>query len=337
MSAPSDPRALPKHSNVALFIPFNGCPHRCSFCDQRSITGRAYQPSPDDVRNTLETALDFLKENSIHSEIAFFGGSFTALTRSYMLSLLNAAAPYLDRFMGIRISTRPDCIDREILDLLKHYRVTSIELGAQSMDDTVLSMNDRGHTAGDVVNASKLIQAYGFSLGLQMMTGLYGSSADLDRKTAEAFLALRPDTVRIYPTIVMKGTKLGEWYEKGVYRPQTLDEAVDLVSELIPLFENAGIRVIRVGLHDSETLKADRLTGPYHPAFRELCESRIMLSRAIALLSDKPKGAYTLRVNPKSRSKMTGNKRSNLTALKNMGYDITIMEDDRLKLPEISL
>ena len=326
---------MPRHANVALFIPFNGCPHRCSFCDQRSITGRAYQPSSEDVKNTIETALDSLKENTIHSEIAFFGGSFTAIDRGYMLSLLDATAPYIDRFKGIRISTRPDCVDDEILTLLKGYRVTSVELGAQSMDDTVLLMNDRGHTADDVRRASKLIRACGMELGLQMMTGLYQSSDILDRDTAEQFIALRPDTVRIYPTIVMRGTKLGELYERGLYQPQTLDRAVDLVSDLIERFESEDIRVIRVGLHDSESLKNDRIAGPYHPAFRELCESRIMLRKAIRLLTDRPQGAYTLRVNPKCRSKMTGNKRSNLIALRELGYVVTIQEDDSLKDREI--
>lgn len=252
-----------------------------------------------------------------------------------MLSLLDATVPYIDRFKGIRISTRPDCIDEEILNLLKSYRVTSIELGAQSMDDTVLSANDRGHTAEDVRKASGLIKHFGFELGLQMMTGLYRSSDELDRHTAREFIALRPDTVRIYPTIVMRGTRLDELYQAGVYRPQLLDEAVDLVSTMIPLFENEGIKVIRVGLHDSETLKTDRLAGPYHPAFRELCESRIMLNQAIAMLSGKEVGAHTLCVNPKSRSKMTGNKKSNLIALKERGYEITIQEDASLGDREI--
>lgn len=252
-----------------------------------------------------------------------------------MLSLLDATVPYIDRFKGIRISTRPDCVDEEILSLLKSYHVTSIELGAQSMDDSVLSANDRGHTAEDVRKASGLIKKHGIELGLQMMTGLFCSSDATDRKSANAFVALRPDTVRIYPTIVMRGTRLGELYQAGLYHPQSLDEAVDLVSTLIPLFENAGIRVIRVGLHDSETLKADRLAGPYHPAFRELCESRIMLNQAIAMLSGKEKGAHTLCVNPKSRSKMTGNKKSNLIALKERGYEITIQEDKSLGDREI--
>jgi histone acetyltransferase (RNA polymerase elongator complex component) len=252
-----------------------------------------------------------------------------------MLSLLDAAALYIDRFKGIRISTRPDCIDDEVLALLKSYRVTSVELGAQSMDDTVLLANDRGHTADDVRKASRLIKACGMELGLQMMTGLYKSSDTLDRYTAEQFIALRPDTVRVYPTIVMRGTRLGELYGQGVYRPQTLDEAVDLVSDLIERFESEDIRVIRVGLHDSESLKNNRLAGPYHPAFRELCESCIMLRKAIRLLTDRPQGAYTLRVNPKSRSKMTGCKKSNLIALRGLGYEVTIQEDGALSQREI--
>ncbi len=254
-----------------------------------------------------------------------------------MLSLLDAAAPYIDRFKGIRISTRPDCIDAQILDLLASYHVTSIELGAQSMNDTVLLLNERGHTAADVENASRLIRERGFELGLQMMTGLYGSTPESDWETAARFIALRPATVRIYPTIVMKGTRLGELYLEGAYRPQTLDEAIALTSGLIERFEDAAIRVIRVGLHDSESLRRDMLAGPYHPAFRELCESRMMLNAALALLRGKQPGTYTLRVNPKSRSKMTGNKKANLIALKERGYEIKIKDNPSLLQREIDL
>lgn len=328
---------MSKHANVALFIPFNGCPHRCSFCDQQKITGKAYQPTPQDVKDAIETALISLKENSIHSEIAFFGGSFTAIDREYMISLLDATVPYIERFQGIRISTRPDCIDEEVLSLLQPYRVTSIELGAQSMSDKVLSANDRGHTADDVRSASQLIKSYGFALGLQMMTGLYQSTPESDIATAEAFIALQPATARIYPTIVMKGTRLGELYEAGVYQPQDLNSSVELCSKLIRLFEENNVRVIRVGLHDSESLKENCLAGPYHPAFKELCESRIMLEKAISLLSDKEKGKYTLCVHPKCRSKMTGNRKGNLIALKDLGYEITVMEDERLNNLDVEI
>ena len=252
-----------------------------------------------------------------------------------MLSLLDATAPYIDRFKGIRVSTRPDCIDSEVLSLLKQYKVSSIELGAQSMSDDVLSANDRGHTAADVERASKLIKDHDFELGLQMMTGLYKSSDELDLYTAERFIELRPATVRVYPTIVMSGTRLSELYLSGEYQPQELDSAVELCAKLITLFESAGIRVIRVGLHDTDTLKRDMLAGPYHPAFRELCESRIMLDKAVSMLRDKEKGIYTLRVSPKSRSKMTGSKKANLTALRELGYIINISEDDSLHGREI--
>ena len=247
-----------------------------------------------------------------------------------MLSLLEATEPFIDRFRGIRISTRPDCIDEEVLSLLKSYKVSSIELGAQSMSDEVLRVNDRGHTADDVRRASALIKDYGFDEGLQMMTGLYGSSDALDRYTAEEFIKLRPDTVRIYPTIVMRGTKLGEMYEAGVYQPQDLDSAVELCAELLTLFEHHGINVIRVGLHDSESLANDRLAGPYHPSFRELCESRIMLKKLTALLEGKPSGTYHIAVHSRSRSKLAGNKKSNLTAMRERGYSFNIIEDDRL-------
>lgn len=247
-----------------------------------------------------------------------------------MLSLLDATKPYIDRFKGIRISTRPDAIDDEVLSLLKSYRVTAIELGAQSMSDSVLSANDRGHTAEDVRVASRLIQRYDMELGLQMMTRLYQSTDELDKATAEEFIALRPATVRIYPTIVMKHTRLGDLYENGEYMPQNLDDAVRLCAELLTMFAENGIKVIRVGLHDTPSLREDMLAGPYHPAFRELCESRLMLQKAIELLKDKPHGAYEICVNPRCRSKMVGNKKSNLLSLQKMGYEIHISEENSL-------
>ncbi|MBQ5347927.1 MAG: radical SAM protein, partial [Ruminococcus sp.] len=158
-----------KHSNVAIFVPHNGCPHKCSFCDQREITGQVKQPTPEDVKSTIEIALSDLKDKTKEAEIAFFGGSFTAIDRNYMISLLEAAKPYISNFKGIRLSTRPDYIDDEILILLKKYNVTTIELGAQSMNDTVLNANNRGHNSDDVINSSNLIKSYGFNLGLQMM------------------------------------------------------------------------------------------------------------------------------------------------------------------------
>ena len=254
-----------------------------------------------------------------------------------MCSLLDATKPYLNRFKGIRLSTRPDAIDDEVLTLLKSCRVTAIELGAQSMNDTVLSANDRGHTADDVRSASELIRSYDIELGLQMMTGLYMSNDALDRFTAEEFIRLDPATVRIYPTVVMRGTRLGELYEAGLYQPQTLDSAVDLCADLLTLFGEHDIRVIRVGLHDTDTLRRDMLAGPYHPAFRELCESRLMLRRLTALLQDKPYGDYTVSVHPRSRSKLTGNKKANINALKESGYHITVIEDSTIPVCEIGI
>lgn len=295
----------------------------------------AYQPTAEDVKSALDTAVDSLKENTQQSEIAFFGGSFTAIDRDYMRSLLDATIPYIDRFRGIRISTRPDAIDDEVLTLLKSYKVTSVELGAQSMSDKVLAANGRGHTAEDVRIAARSIQRYDMELGLQMMTGLYQSTDKLDRATAEGFIRLHPATVRIYPTIVMRHTRLGELYQAGLYQPQSLDEAVTLCADLLTLFEENHIKVIRVGLHDTPTLQRDMLAGPYHPAFRELCESRIMLNKAVALLRNKTQGAYSAAVHPKSRSKMTGNRKANLIALKNLGYEINITEDDSLDTNDV--
>ncbi len=324
-----------KHANVALFVPNNGCPHACSFCNQRSITGKQSQPSPDDVRKAAETALRTLGPDAGNAEIAFFGGSFTAIERSYMVSLLEAASPYVKagKFRGIRVSTRPDAIDPEILALLKRYGVTTIELGAQSMDDHVLLRNGRGHTAMQVRQASELIRSGGFSLGLQMMTGLMGDTDGGARKTAEELAALRPDCVRIYPTVVLRGTELGDAYLRGEYCPQTLGEAVGLCSALLDFFERRGIAVIRLGLHASPDLERDMLAGPWHPAFRELCESRRFLGRLEKALQEGrvPEGRVGVAVNPACVSQATGQKRQNLRKLGGLGYSVRIVPDASVK------
>ncbi len=314
-----------KKGNISIFVPFNGCPQKCSFCNQNTITGVQTQPTPDDVKSAVETAL---KRRGYEYEIAFFGGSFTAIDREYMLSLLDTAFEYVKdgRLKGIRISTRPDCIDREILELLKARGVTSIELGAQSMDDEVLKANMRGHTAEDVVNASKLIKEYGFELGLQMMTGLYLDTDEKTVSTAEKLIELKPATVRIYPTVVLKGTYLAELYEKEIYKPQNVDDAAELCTKLIPMFENAGIKIIRLGLHSSEDIKKNMVAGAFHPAFGEIVQSRFMLNRVLK----HPPGSYEIFVNPKTVSKLKGNQKRNVYFLMEEGYNIKFTVTDKV-------
>lgn len=255
-----------------------------------------------------------------------------------MLELLNATKPFIDKFYGIRLSTRPDYIDDEVLTILKSYNVTSIELGAQSMDDSVLKLNERGHSSQDVKNASKLIKSYGFSLGLQMMTGLYGSDEQKDIFTANEFVKLKPDTVRIYPTVIMKDTRLAELFLQKKYIPYTLENSVSLCAKLIRLFEKNKINIIRLGLHFSQSLVNNSYGENYHPAFKELCETKILYENFIscAELIDKNK-KFTVFINSKSLSKFLGQKKSNLINLKNMGYNFEIKFDDTLSKYDLIL
>lgn len=323
----------PHHANISVFVPHIGCPNRCSFCDQRSITGSHRAPSSEDVVLAVRRAVTSRNYDPANTEIAFFGGSFTAINRSYMLCLLKTAASFVELGLvrGIRISTRPDAIDPEILEILRAHHVTSIELGAQSMDDNVLKMNNRGHTAGDVRRASGLIRAGGFSLGLQMMTGLYGDSDEITLRTAREIIALRPDTVRIYPTVVLKNTDLAALYADRIYRPQELEEAVGLCAQLLTMFREASIRVIRLGLHAVE--RDSFVAGPWHPAFSELCHARLSLEQARSLL--KEPGCYDLYVAPSAVSKMTGQKKENLARLAAQGYTCRVKADGALKDDEI--
>lgn len=328
-----------KHANVAIFVPHNGCPHQCSFCDQREITGTQKQPTAEDVTKAIDIARASLGQETKKAEVAFFGGSFTAINRTYMENLLKAAFPAVanGEFAGIRISTRPDAVDDTVLKTLKSYGVTSIELGAQSMDNTVLSANHRGHTAEDVVFASERIKDKGFSLGLQMMTGLYGSTAECDRKTAADLAALEPDTMRIYPTVVLKNTELYRLYIAGKYHPQTLEEAVALCTELLQMFESKNISVIRLGLHDSDSLRENMVAGAFHPAFRELCESEILYLNACEALKciGVVKGTVEFHIHPSSVSKFIGQKRRNLERFSEQGIQAIVRQDSRLSKYEV--
>ena len=306
------------HANISVFVPHLGCPNQCSFCDQRSITGKVNPPVENDIKAAVETASLTADFDSETTELAFFGGSFTAIDREYMIRLLKAAYIFVEKkvIKGIRISTRPDCIDRDVLEVLKDYGVTAIELGTQSLCDDVLELNKRGHTASDVIRACKLIKEFGFELGLQMMTGLYGSDVEKDRYTAKKIIEINPDTVRIYPTITLKNTLLEKLFRSGNYLPPSLDETVELCAELKREFEKNGIKVIRVGLHSID--ENSFVAGPWHPAFGEMCASAELLQRTVSKLREK--GNYTLFVNSRDVSKMIGQKRKNIEKLKSMGY-----------------
>lgn len=331
-------RALPgtgKHGTVALFVPHAGCPHRCSFCDQRAIAGTGERLTPDKVEAACLQAESRITLPGRQAELAFFGGSFTALPKKEMCALLDAALPFVRRgvFRGIRLSTRPDCVDEGILAALAGRSVTAVELGAQSMDDAVLVQNGRGHTAADVERAAGLIRARGLSLGLQMMTGLPGSTPDTDRETAARLAALRPDTMRIYPTVALRGTPLDGMVRSGAYIPPTLEETVALCAELLLFFEEErDIPVIRLGLHASPDLEQNRVAGPWHPAFRELCEGRIYRDRAASLLRECgiPPGPVRLLVHPRALSAMIGQRRGNVVWFRERGYRVEVEGDPAL-------
>lgn len=323
------------HANISVFVPHLGCPNACSFCNQRHITGTAEIPTAATVKQAVEASTVGSSYISENSEIAFFGGSFTAIERGFMLELLSAAYEYVKNgtVKGIRISTRPDAIDEEILEILKKYGVTAIELGAQSMDGKVLEFNRRGHTAEDVKKASAMIKNAGFELGLQMMTGLPLSTPELDIKTAKEFIKLKPETVRIYPTIVLENTCLADMVRNGDYLPQKLCDAIELSGELLSLFQKEGIKVIRLGLHSVE--EGSYVAGPWHPAFSELVYSSLYFKNAFKSLADLPRGEYNIFVANGSTSKMVGQKRCNILRLAEKGYFCKVKEDNNLREFEI--
>lgn len=305
-------------SIVPVFVPHLGCPHACVFCNQRRISGQERPATAETVRKAVKTAESLPR--SPKRELAFYGGSFTAIPEARQIELLAAAQEALDagRIDAIRLSTRPDAIDESVLARLRRYGVETVELGAQSMDDGVLLRSGRGHTAADVIRASEQVKAAGFRLILQMMTGLPGDTPGRCVETARRIIKCRPDGVRVYPTVIVKDTELFELWRRGEYREHTVEDAVSICARIVPLFERTGIPVIRLGLNPTEELSGGAaVAGAYHPALGELVKSRILYSEAAGLLRGVTPGSRViLEVHPSQVSQMTGQHRRNLTALR---------------------
>lgn len=328
-----------KHYNIPIFVPHEGCPHDCIFCNQRKITGTDTSMTGEIAEEIIEAHLKTLPKSDRFVEAAFFGGSFTGISPEKQCELLEVAYKYkaMGKIDGIRLSTRPDCITAETSDRLLRYGVTTVELGVQSMNEDVLAKSLRGHSAKDVEDAVRLLRKYPFGVGLQMMTGLPGDTYDRSVETAKKIIELRPDFVRIYPTLVLKDTALCRLYEAGEYRPQELFEAVDLCKELLKLFAAAKIDVIRVALATTEEISESGsvAAGPFHSAFRELCEGELYYEKMCFEL-DKGTAVTEFFVNPTEISKAVGNRRRNVTRIKEKyGINIRVRADEDILPGEI--
>ena len=301
---------------IPIFIPFLGCPHDCAFCNQVKITNYKDNINKENTIRQINQYLSYFPKNENLKEIAFFGGSFTGLDEKVMISYLEIALNYkkkgiIDR---IRLSTRPDYINNSILDILKKYEVDVIELGIQSLDNEILNANERGHSKEDSIMASKLIKDYGFKLGHQIMPGLYKDSFDKAIKTGLESIKMNPDMVRIYPTLVIKDTKLEKLYKEGLYKPLSLDEAIEISSRLYMIYSYKKIPVIRIGLQPTENIneKKDVVAGPFHPSIRQLVETNIHKIYLEELIKKyRLKDKIKIHTSNREISIISGNKKAN--------------------------
>ncbi len=319
-----------RHYNIPIFIPELACPNRCVYCNQRHISGQLEPVTTQQVRDIIEQHLSCFKY-PCEVELAFFGGSFTGLKISEQEEYLATVQPYIKQgqISSIRLSTRPDYIDTEILDLLKRYNVKTIELGAQSLCDEILQYCERGHSVKDVEVASAMIKNHGFELGLQMMVGLPLDTLERSKQTALKIVELGADNTRIYPTLVIKHTKLAELYEAGLYQPLSLFEAVERTAEIYKIFTANNINILRVGLHPSEGLihGTELVTGPFHVSFRELVLSKIWHERLLSL----PEDCFAIRLNPKDVNYAIGYKACNRKFLKAKNREIEFLQDESIR------
>ena len=296
---------------IPIFISHQGCPHQCVFCNQDRIAGAVDEVKAEDVYNTVDAYLETINSKGATIEVSFFGGTFTAIPVEKQRELLKVTKEYKEKglIQNIRLSTRPDAINRYILDYLKDYKVDIIELGVQSLDDDVLKKSGRGHSAEDVYNASKLIKEYGFTLGHQIMPGLPGDDEEKDLSTVRKSLSMKPDICRIYPALIIKDTPMEKMYRRGEYLPYTLERAVQIAGKMYKMYRDAKVKVIRIGLQPTDTIAEgkDVVDGPFHPAFRELVEGSLICNE-LADKVDQDKDII-LEIHEKDISKLYCNKK----------------------------
>ena len=332
---------MKKQYIIPIFVPHLGCPNDCVFCNQKSISGQTKQVTKDDVKKIIEEHLKYVKQGA-KVEIAFFGGSFTAIEEEKQIELLSVAYEYIKqkKAESIRISTRPDFIDKKILKRLKKYKVKTIELGVQSANDYILKKAGRGHNFEDVKKASKLIRLYGFTLGHQMMVGLPESTRLDEINTAKQLIKLKPKVMRIYPVLVLKNTKLEKEYNEGKYKALTVVQAVEICKELVKLFAKKNIEIIRIGLQPTDTIsdpknkESEVVAGPFHPAFRQLVESGMwydVIVKKIKELNTKVR-EVVVTVNPIDVNNVIGQNRENIKNLKDVyDVDLIVKSDEKIK------
>lgn len=339
---------MKKEYIIPIFVPHLGCPNDCTFCNQKKISGQTKNVKAEDVKNTIEYYLNNFKDDNKYIEVAFFGGSFTGIDVDKQKELLSVAYEYIKnkKIDSIRISTRPDYINKEILKMLKSYGVKTIKLGVQSTNDYILNKSKRGHTFEDVKKASKLIRKNGFILGHQMMVGLPESTRQDEINTAKDLIKLKPKIVRIYPVLVIKGTQLEKDYESGEYTPLTVEQAVETAKDLLVLFNKKKINVIRIGLQntneitDPNSKKSQVVAGPYHPAFRQLVESRLWYDN-IANEIKKVNSNVThiqIDVNPSDINNAVGHKRINIEKINDTyNTDLKINPNSKIKKGKLKI
>jgi len=323
---------------IPIFIPHAGCPQRCVFCNQSSITGVRSKLSQKDVRDQIEAFLKFKNARRNKVQIAFFGGNFLGMPEDEIQRLLAEAAEYVKtrRINSIRFSTRPDTIDRKRLDMIKIFPVATIELGVQSMDERVLSATKRGHSAADTEKAIQRLKELNYEVGVQLMVGLPGDTPERLMASAQRVAHLKPDFIRIYPTVVLAGSPLAAWYRKGDYVPLSMEEAVSQVKNLYLLFKSENIRIIRMGLQASENLEngSTIIAGPYHSAFGHLVYSEIFLDMAVEQIESSALNtdSISIRANPGNVSKLRGLRNRNIEILKKkFGFEsVAVRPDDAL-------
>lgn len=332
---------MKKHISIPIFLPQYGCVNNCVFCNQKTITGKKGNPSINEAKKTIETWLSSIDKSQTYVEIAFFGGNFLGLPESKQFEYLSLAQNYIDQGIvdSIRFSTRPDTISESSLSNLSPFSVKNIEIGVQSMNDKVLNLAGRGHTAKDSIKAAKLINKMGYQLGMQMMVGLPGDDDEKSLQTAQKIVECKAVQTRIYPVLVLKNTELADLFIAKKYNPLSIEAAIDRCIPIVEIFNQNKIKILKLGLHPSESFTSDKelLAGPYHPSFYQLVLSKIWRNKILQNFDQQNFNHLKIAVHSKNINYAIGYNSENRNYIKSLCNSLTFESNDEIPIDKVRL
>ena len=306
-------------------MPHLGCESICRYCNQGFITGVGEARLEEEVKKLARVPLEGI-------EIGLYGGNILGLQGKELERLFLFLGPWMEKVESIRLSTKPRDLDRDTLDVLKRYKVRTIELGIPAFNDSILESLGRNHSVKDLLTCYETLKEAGFECALQVMVGLPQEDFEDVRKTVEYLSLLRPVYVRIYPLVVLKGTALYQSYLDGEFVPISFRDGLRRALFIYLSCLKEGIKVLSMGLQEGKLLREVVAAGLYHPCFGSIVKAEAFF-QAIFVTLDKAgmEGEVEITIGKSDVPHLWGYRRHNIERFERSGIRVKVKIEEMEK------